>query len=159
MKTLNLAGATIDEITRDIKTGEFVLKSHGDIKGNLHAQTVIIYGNVSGDIHAEEVLVMGGKVTGRIIADTVACVENKEKQEEKKSCDTCKYHKRLDKYRNFYSCNCDPTVKEIKCEKYQKKENPAKQVSSLTLPTKRKIQQENSSIKNISRIPVKLSRY
>ena len=90
----NLAGATIDEITRDIKTGEFVLKSHGDIKGNLHAQTVIIYGNVSGDIHAEEVLVMGGKVTGRIIADTVACIEDKksqEKKEKKKDCLTCKY--------------------------------------------------------------------
>ena len=94
MKTLNLAGATIDEITRDIKTGEFVLKSHGDIKGNLHAQTVIIYGNVSGDIHANEVLVMGGKVTGRIIADTVACIEDKksqEKKEKKKDCLTCKY--------------------------------------------------------------------
>ena len=94
METLNLAGATIDEITRDIKTGEFVLKSHGDIKGNLHAQTVIIYGNVSGDIHAEEVLVMGGKVTGKIIADNVACVENKEKQEKKEKeedCLTCKY--------------------------------------------------------------------
>ena len=94
MKTLNLTGATVDEITRDIKTGEFVLKSHGDIKGNLHAQTVVIYGNVSGDIHAEEVLVMGGKVTGRIIADTVACIEDKksqEKKEKKKDCLTCKY--------------------------------------------------------------------
>ena len=90
----NLAGATIDEITRDVKTGEFVLKSHGDIKGNLHAQTVIIYGNVSGDIHANEVLVAGGKVTGRIIADTVACIEDKksqEKKEKKKECLTCKY--------------------------------------------------------------------
>lgn len=90
----NLTGATVDEITRDVKTGEFVLKSHGDIKGNLHAQTVIIYGNVSGDIHAEEVLVMGGKVTGRIIADNVACVENKEKQkkkEKKEDCFTCRY--------------------------------------------------------------------
>ena len=132
----NLAGATIDEITRDIKTGEFVLKSHGDIKGNLHAQTVIIYGNVSGDIHANEVLVMGGKVTGRIIADTVACVEDKKSQEEKKSCDTCKYHKRLSEYSHFYSCNCDSSTKEIKCEKYQKKENPAKQVFSPKIPIK-----------------------
>lgn len=88
----NLAGATIDEITRDIRTGEFVLKSHGDIKGNLHAQTVIVYGNVSGDIHANEVLVVGGKVTGRIIADTVACIKDKKSQEKKeKECLTCKY--------------------------------------------------------------------
>ena len=78
MKTLNLTGATVDEITRDIKTGEFVLKSHGDIKGNLHAQTVIIYGNVSGDIHAEEVLVIEDK-------------KSQEKKEKKKDCLTCKY--------------------------------------------------------------------
>lgn len=124
----NLAGATIDEITRDIRTGEFVLKSHGDIKGNLHAQTVIIYGNVSGDIHANEVLVIGGKVTGRIIADNVACIENKEKQ--KKSCETCSFYKKYNiSYDGSWVCPASfPYHRKIDlkpCEKYQEKENPA----------------------------------
>lgn len=198
---INLSGATIDEIERDIKTGDIVLKSHGDIKGTLHAKTVIIYGNVSGDIHAEEVLILGGKATGKIIANTVAGIEYKEKQKEekrcqtckyfhlmnnlydgtwiciaadatkrrinfktcenykeknpaedmikykeeqekekkqqqKKTCQTCKYYKQLSKYQHFYSCECDNTLKEIKCEKYQKKENPAQNVSSPHLPIK-----------------------
>lgn len=141
----NLAGATIDEITRDIRTGEFVLKSHGDIKGNLHAQTVIIYGNVSGDIHANEVLVMGGKVTGRIIADTVACIEDKKLQEKKeeekkKDCSTCKY---ITLARPLYdgSWVCLATDSEkrrmnLKICKNYKEENPAKQVSSPKIPIK-----------------------
>lgn len=140
----NLAGATIDEITRDIKTGEFVLKSHGDIKGNLHAQTVIIYGNVSGDIHAGEVLVMGGKVTGRIIADTVACIEDRKKQEEKekkKDCSTCKYFTLARPlYDGSWLCLAAESEKRRKmnlkiCKNY-KEENPAKQVSSPKIPIK-----------------------
>lgn len=174
--TTTFHGVPVSEINRDIKDGKWILKSQGNINGNVKAQTVIVYGNVTGPIEAEQVIIINGNTTGNIKAETVTKLESKEKktcesckyyteencipalfyckekksafvksdikicdfyQEEKKSCDTCKYHQRLSEYQHFYSCNCDNSTKEIKCEKYQKKENPTKQVSSPTLPTKK----------------------
>ena len=169
-------GIPIEEITRDVKDGKFILKTQGNINNDVKAQTVIVYGNVTGPIEANQVVIINGDATGNVRADNVAKLESKEKktcksckyyteencipslfyceekkscfvksdmkicdsyQEEKKSCDTCKYHQRLSKYRHFFCCDCDNSTKEIKCEKYQKKENPAKQVSSPVLPTKK----------------------
>lgn len=172
-------GIPVERIDRDIKTGDYILKSQGNINGDIKAQTVVVYGNIKGNIKADQVVIINGNATGNIKAETVTKLESKEKktcesckyyteencipalfyckekksafvksdikicekyQEEKKSCDTCKYYKRLGKYQHFYSCNCDNTTKEIKCEKYQKRENPAKDVAGPNLPTKKQIQ-------------------
>ena len=139
-------GIPIEEITRDVKDGKFILKTQGNINNDVKAQTVIVYGNVTGPIEANQVVIINGDATGNVRADNIAKLESKEKKtcksckyyteencipslfycEEKKSCDTCKYHQRLSKYRHFFCCDCDNSTKEIKCEKYQKKENPAK---------------------------------
>ena len=187
--TTTFHGVPVSEISRDIKDGKWILKSQGNINGDIKAQTVVVYGNVKGNIKADQVVIINGNATGNIRAETVTKIESKEKktcesckyyteedclpgfsrceekievffkkdmkicdsyqekEEEKKSCQSCKYHQRLDDYRHFYCCNCDNTTKEIKCEKYQKKENPAKQVFSPILPTKK------SSIKDIKRVP------
>lgn len=171
-------GIPVTELQKDIKSGKYILKSEGNINGNINAQTVIVYGNVNGSIKANEVVIINGNPTGPVIADNIVglktpeeqkktcksckyyteencisslfyCKEKKsgfvkkdikiceEYQEEKKSCNTCKYYKRLGEYQHFYSCNCDNTTKEIKCEKYQKRENPAKDVEGPNLPVKK----------------------
>ena len=148
----------ITGIDKDIKDGKWILKSQGDINGNINAQTVIVYGDVKGNIKADQVVVINGKATGNIHADTV--VGLKDKKTEKKSCNSCKFL--------CYHCNsryidyCDRLEMTVLkdgeiCKFYQEKEkeNPAKQVSSPTLPVKKQIQQ--NSIKNISRVPVRLS--
>lgn len=147
-------------INSDVKAQTIIV--YGNITGPIKAdQVVVINGNVTGNIKAETVTKLESKeektcksckyyTEKNCISSLFYCKEKKSSfvksdikickkyQEEKKSCDTCKYHQRLDDYRHFYCCNCDNTTKEIKCEKYQKKENPAKQVSSsVVLPIKK----------------------
>lgn len=146
-------------INSDVKAQTIIV--YGNVTGPIRAdQVVIINGDATGNIHANTVTKLESKekktcesckyyTEENCISPLFYCKEKRsgfpksdikicEKyQEEKKSCDTCKYHQRLGKYKHFYSCSCDNTVKEIKCGKYQKRENPAKQVSSSDLPTKR----------------------
>lgn len=135
---------------------------YGNVNGSIKAnEVVVINGNPTGPITADNIVGLKKseeqektcksckyyteencipslfyckqKKSGFVKKDIKICEEY---QEEKKSCNTCKYHKRLSEYQHFYSCNCDSSTKEIKCEKYQKKENPAKQVSSPKIPIK-----------------------
>lgn len=196
-------GIPIEEITRDVKDGKFVLKTQGNINGNVKAQTVIVYGNVTGPIEAEQVVVINGNITGNVRADNVTKLGSKEEKtcksceyytedncipslfyckekrsafaksdikicekyqkKEKKTCSSCVFYSEDNCMPGLYRCKelrtvfPKPSEKDI-CSSYQKKE----QVSSPTLPTKRKIQQKNSSIKsikNVQRVPVKLQRY
>ena len=84
-----LYGIPIEAIERDIKDGKYILKSKGNINSNIKAQTVIVYGDVKGNIKADQVVVINGKATGNIHADTVMGL--KDKQKEKKVCDSCKF--------------------------------------------------------------------
>ena len=45
--TLYFWGVPIEEITRDVKDGKFILKTQGNINNDVKAQTVIFYGNVT----------------------------------------------------------------------------------------------------------------
>ena len=174
-------GIPIEEITRDVKDGKFVLKTQGNINGNVKAQTVIVYGNVTGPIEAEQVVIINGNVTGNVHAGNVTKLESKEK----KTCESCEYYtedncipalfyckekrsafaksdiKICKKYQKKEKKTCSSCVfysedncwmpesyrcKELRtvfpktsiediCSSYQKKENPARQVSSPSLPT------------------------
>lgn len=132
-----LYGIPIEAIERDIKDGKYILKSRGNINSNIKAQTIIVYGDVKGNIKADQVVVINGKATGNIHADTVMGL--KDKQKEEKCCNSCKF---LHNYNiSQYVDYCDrlkiPVDKKGKiCSFYQKKENPIKQVSSLSLPIK-----------------------
>lgn len=130
-------GIPVAEIERDVKDGKFILKSRGDINSDIKAQTIIVYGNVNGPIKADQVVIINGNATGNIKAETVTKLESKEK----KTCESCEY---------YTEENCTPSLFYCKkkksgfiksniniCEKYQEKENPAKQVSSPVLPTKK----------------------
>lgn len=136
---------TQGNINNNVKAQTVIV--YGNVTGPIEAeQVVIINGNATGNIKAETVTKLESKekktcesckyyTEENCISSLFYCKEKKsafvksdikicEKyQEEKKSCDTCKYHQRLDDYRHFYCCNCDNTTKEIKCKKYQKKEN------------------------------------
>lgn len=76
-RTLYFWGIPVEEITKDVKDGKFILKSKGNINGNIKAQTVIIYGNVNGPIEAEQVVIINGNTTGNIKAETVTKLESK----------------------------------------------------------------------------------
>ena len=119
-------GVPVVEISKDVKDGKFILKSQGNINGNVEAQTVIVYGNVSGEIKADQVVIINGNATGNIRAETVTKLESKEK----KTCESCKYYTEEKYVPSLYYCEEKKSsfVKSnIKiCEKYQKKENPAK---------------------------------
>ena len=154
-------GIPVTKLNKDIKSGKYILKSQGNINGNINAQTVIVYGNVNGSIKANEVVVINGNPTGPIVADNIVGLKKPEEQE--KTCKSCKYYTEENCIPSLFYCKQKKSgfvKKDIKiCEEYQKKENPAKNVSSPILPTKRKIEQKNNSIKNVRRIPVKLSRH
>ena len=92
-------GIPVEEITRDIKDGKFILKTQGNINGNVRAQTVIIYGNATGPIEAKQVVIINGDATGNIHADNVTKLESKEE----KSCKSCKYYQNKDN--KFFQCN------------------------------------------------------
>ena len=133
-----LYGIPIEDIERDIKDGTYILKSRGNINNNIKAQTVIVYGDVKGNIKADQVVIINGKTTGNIHADTVMGL--KDKQKEKKVCSSCKFL--YNRYGSQYVYYCEklkiPVPKEGKiCDFYQKRENPAKQVSSPHLPLKK----------------------
>ena len=81
-------GIPVEEITRDVKDGKFILKTQGNINGNVKAQTVIVYGNATGPIEAKQVVIINGDATGNIHADNVTKLESKEE----KSCKSCKYY-------------------------------------------------------------------
>lgn len=146
-RTLYFWGIPVEEIAKDVKDGKFILKTRGNINNDVKAQTVIVYGNVTGPIEAEQVVIINGNATGNIRAETVTKLESKEK----KTCESCKYYTERNCISSLFYCEEKKSgfVKsDIKiCEKYQKKENPAKQVSSPVLPTKK------SSIKDIKRVP------
>ena len=149
----------ITGIDKDIKDGKWILKSQGDINGNINAQTVIVYGNVNGPIKASEVVIINGNSTGPVIADNI--VGLKAPKEQEKTCESCKYYTEENCISSLFYCKKKKSLfvkKDRKiCEEYQEeKENPAKQVSSPTLLVKKQIQQ--NSIKNISRVSVKLSK-
>ena len=132
-----LYGIPIEGIERDIKDGTYILKSKGNINSNIKAQTVIVYGDVKGNIKADQVVVINGKATGNIHADTV--VGLKDKQKEEKLCNSCRflYHYGDSRYFGFCKWLEAPIDKKEKiCQFYQKRENPAKQVSSFPLPLK-----------------------
>ena len=152
-------GIPVAEVERDVKDGKFILKSQGNINSDVKAQTIIVYGNVNGPIRAEQVVIINGDATGNVHADNITKLESKEK----KTCESCKYYTEENCIPSLFYCKQKKSgfvKKDIKiCEEYQKKENPAKNVSSPILPTKRKIEQKNNSIKNVRRIPVKLSRH
>lgn len=127
-----LYGIPIEGIERDIKDGKYILKSRGNINSNIKAQTVIVYGNVVGNIKADQVVIINGNATGNINAETVTKLESKEK----KTCKSCKYYSApsifyCEERKSMFANN-----KKI-CGKYQKKENPTKQVSSPHLPLKK----------------------
>ena len=150
-------GIPIEEITRDVKDGKIILKTKGNINGNTKAQTVIVYGNVTGPIEAEQVVIINGNATGNIKAGTVTKLESKEE----KTCKSCKYYTEENCISSLFYCKEKKSAfikNDIKiCGKYQKKENPARQVSSPVLPTKRRKKKKKkikSSIKDIKRVPV-----
>lgn len=141
-------GIPVAEIERDIKDGKFILKSQGNINSNINAQTVIVYGNVNGPIKADQVVIINGDAIGIVHADNVTKLESKEKKKskEKKNCTSCFFYKKYNiSYDGSWVCPASfPYHRKIDlkiCEKYQEKE------------------MQQSSIKNISRVPVKLQRY
>lgn len=141
-------GVPIKEITRDVKDGKFILKTQGNINNNVKAQTIIVYGNVNGPIKADQVVIINGDAIGIVHADNVTKLESKEekKPKEKKSCTSCSFYKKSNiSYDGSWVCPASfPYHRKIDlkiCEKYQEKE------------------MQQSSIKNISRVPVKLQRY
>ena len=79
----------ISEINRDIKDGKWILKSQGNIKGDIKAQTVVVYGDIKGNIKANQVVIINGNATGNINAETVVGLKDKQKKE--KFCDSCKF--------------------------------------------------------------------
>lgn len=85
-------GIPVEEITRDVKDGKFILKTQGNINGNVKAQTVIVYGNTTGPIEAKQVVIINGDATGNIHADNVTKLESKEE----KTCKSCKYYTEKD---------------------------------------------------------------
>lgn len=127
-----LYGIPIEDIERDIKDGTYILKSQGNINSNIKAQTVIVYGDVKGNIKADQVVIINGKTTGNIHADTVMGL--KDKQKEEKYCNSCKEYSHLLEWCERF--NIPLNKKEKICQFYQKRENPAKQVSSFPLPLK-----------------------
>lgn len=150
--TLYFWGIPVEEIAKDVKDGKFILKSKGNINGNIKAQTVIVYGNVNGEINADQVVLINGNATGNVRTETVTKLESKKQ----KTCKSCKYYTEENCIPSLFYCKEKKSAfvkSDIKiCEKYQKKENPAKQVSSPVLPTKK--QKRKSSIKDIKRVPI-----
>lgn len=145
--TTTFHGVPVSEINRDIKDGKWILKSQGNINGDIKAQTVVVYGNVKGNIKADQVVIINGNATGNVKAETITKLESKEK----KTCESCKYYTEEDCLPGLSRCEEKMAVffkEDMKiCDSYQKKENPAKQVFSPILPTKK------SSIKDIKRVP------
>ena len=145
--TTTFHGVPVSEINRDIKDGKWILKSQGNINGDIKAQTVVVYGNIKGNIKANQVVIINGNATGNIKAETVTKLESKEK----KTCESCKYYTEEDCLPGLSRCEEKMAIffkEDMKiCDSYQKKENPAKQVFSPILPTKK------SSIKDIKRVP------
>ena len=146
-RTLYFWGIPVEEIAKDVKDGKFILKTRGNINNDVKAQTIIVYGNVTGPIEAEQVVIINGNATGNIKANTVTKIESKEK----KTCESCKYYTEEDCLPGLSRCEEKMAIffkEDMKiCDSYQKKENPAKQVFSPILPTKK------SSIKDIKRVP------
>lgn len=145
--TTTFHGVPVSEINRDIKDGKWILKSQGNINGDIKAQTVVVYGNVKGNIKADQVVIINGNATGNVKAETITKLESKEK----KTCESCKYYTEEDCLPGLSRCEEKMAIffkEDMKiCDSYQKKENPAKQVFSPILPTKK------SSIKDIKRVP------
>ncbi len=145
--TTTFHGVPVSEINRDIKDGKWILKSQGNINGDIKAQTVVVYGNVKGNIKADQVVIINGNATGNVKAKTITKLESKEK----KTCESCKYYTEEDCLPGLSRCEEKMAIffkEDMKiCDSYQKKENPAKQVFSPILPTKK------SSIKDIKRVP------
>ena len=136
--TTTFHGVPVSEISRDIKDGKWILKSQGNIKGNIKAQTIVVYGDVKGNIKANQVIIINGNAAGNIKAETVTKLESKEK---KKTCESCKYYTEKDCLPGLSCCEEKMAVffkEDMKiCDSYQEKENPAKQVFSPVLPTKK----------------------
>lgn len=127
----------VDEIERDIKDGRFILKSQGNIKSDIKAQTIIVYGNVTGPIKADQVVIINGNATGYVHANTVTKLESKEK----KTCKSCKYYTGLNCVSSLFYCEkkksgfvksdieiCDSYQEKRKescefCKYYQSKDN------------------------------------
>lgn len=97
--TTTFHGVPVSEINRDIKDGKWILKSQGNINGDIKAQTVVVYGNIKGNIKADQVVIINGNATGNIKAETVTKLESKEK----KNCESCKYYKNIDN--RFFQCD------------------------------------------------------
>lgn len=115
-------GIPVEQISKDVNDGKFILKSQGNINGNVKAQTVIVYGNVSGEIKADQVVVINGNVTGNVHADNVTKLELKEE----KTCKSCEYYTEENCIPALFYCKEKRSAfakSDIKiCEKYQKKE-------------------------------------
>ena len=124
--TTTFHGVPVSEISRDIKDGKWILKSQGNINGDIKAQTVVVYGNVKGNIKADQVVIINGNATGNIRAETVTKIESKEK----KTCESCKYYTEEDCLPGLSCCEEKMAVffkEDMKiCDSYQEKENPAK---------------------------------
>lgn len=122
-------GIPVAEIERDVKDGKFILKSQGNINSDVKAQTIIVYGNVTGSIKADQVVIINGNATGNIHANTVTKLESKERKKE--NCTSCSFYKKRNIfYDGSWACTAFlPSCRKIDlkiCEKYRKKENPAK---------------------------------
>ncbi len=111
----------ITGIDKDIKDGKWILKSQGDINGNINAQTVIVYGDVNGPIKASEVVIINGNSTGPVIADNI--VGLKAPKEQEKTCESCKYYTEENCISSLCYCKKKKSLfvkKDIKiCEEYQ----------------------------------------
>lgn len=121
-RTLYFWGIPVEQISKDVNDGKFILKSQGNINGNVKAQTVIVYGNVSGEIKADQVVVINGNVTGNVRADNVTKLESKKE----KTCKSCEYYTEENCIPALFYCKEKRSAfakSDIKiCEKYQKKE-------------------------------------
>lgn len=112
----------VSEINKDIKDGKWILKSQGNINGDIKAQTVVVYGNVEGNIKADQVVIINGNATGNIKAETVTKLESKEK----KTCESCKYYTEENCLPGLSRCEEKMAVsfkEDMKiCDSYQEKE-------------------------------------
>lgn len=119
--TTTFHGVPVSEINRDIKDGKWILKSQGNINGDIKAQTVVVYGNVKGNIKADQVVIINGNATGNVKAETITKLESKEK----KTCESCKYYTEEDCLPGLSRCEEKMAVffkEDMKiCEKYEEK--------------------------------------
>ena len=153
------------DINSDIKAQTVIV--YGNVNGPIKAdQVVIINGDATGNIRADNVTKLESKekktcesceyyTEDNCIPALFYCKEKKSafaksdikicekyQKKEKKTCSSCFFYSEDDCIPGFYRCKELRTVfpktnREDICSSYQKKENPARQVSSPSLPTKK----------------------